>query len=52
MLRSRFGTVDAELSKVIEPLLELPLEECAGLLLQVSHLSREELIARFGRSTN
>jgi len=43
-LRVRFGVLDEELSGIIEPLLELPSEEFAVLLLQ---LSREELLARF-----
>ncbi|MFB2897847.1 hypothetical protein ACE1CI_33455 [Aerosakkonemataceae cyanobacterium BLCC-F50] len=45
LLRVRFGNLDEELSGIIEPLLELPPEEFAVLLLQ---LSREELLARFG----
>lgn len=45
LLRLRFGAVDEELSRVIEPLLQLPPEEYSRLLLQ---LSREELLARFG----
>jgi hypothetical protein len=45
LLRVRFGVLDEELSGIIEPLLELPPEEFAVLLLQ---LSREELLARFG----
>ncbi|MFB2935899.1 hypothetical protein ACE1B6_11655 [Aerosakkonemataceae cyanobacterium BLCC-F154] len=43
-LRARFGDLDKELSGIIQPLLELPTEEFAVLLLQ---LSREELLARF-----
>ncbi|MFB2897250.1 hypothetical protein ACE1CI_30410 [Aerosakkonemataceae cyanobacterium BLCC-F50] len=43
-LRAKFGVLDEELSGIIEPLLELPSEEFAVLLLQ---LSREELLARF-----
>jgi hypothetical protein len=45
LLRVRFGILDQELSGIIEPLVELPSEEFAVLLLQ---LSREELLARFG----
>ncbi|MFB2969604.1 hypothetical protein ACE1CD_11570 [Aerosakkonema sp. BLCC-F183] len=45
LLRLRFGVLDEELSRIIEPLLELPPEEFTALLLQ---LSREELLARFG----
>ncbi|MFB2937970.1 hypothetical protein ACE1B6_22205 [Aerosakkonemataceae cyanobacterium BLCC-F154] len=44
-LRVRFGNLDEELSRIIEPLLELPPEEIMVLALQ---LSREELLARFG----
>ncbi|MFB2876271.1 hypothetical protein [Floridanema aerugineum] len=49
LLRLRFDSVDEELAKVIEPLLQLPPEEYSRLILQ---LSREELLARFGISTN
>ncbi|WP_347566431.1 hypothetical protein [Scytonema sp. UIC 10036] len=44
LLRVRFGTLDAELSTIIEPLLALPPEEFTPLLVQ---LSRQDLIARF-----
>ncbi|MDI9640419.1 hypothetical protein QQ054_28600 [Oscillatoria amoena NRMC-F 0135] len=44
-LRARFGEIDATLSPIVAPLLQLPPEELAPLLLT---LSREELIARFG----
>ncbi|MEM7714421.1 MAG: hypothetical protein AAF349_12750 [Cyanobacteria bacterium P01_A01_bin.68] len=44
MLRIRFGSLDEELSTIIEPLLSLSTEEFTPLLLQ---LSREELIERF-----
>jgi hypothetical protein len=46
LLRFRFGLIDEQLLGIIEPLLELPPEEFTILLLQ---LSREELLARFGR---
>ncbi len=45
LLKIRFGSLDEQLSKIIEPLLSLPTEEFTPLLLQ---LSREELIERFG----
>jgi hypothetical protein len=48
LLRVRFGSLDAELSVIIEPLLTLPPEEFTSLLLQ---LSREELIAQFGQQS-
>lgn len=44
LLRFRFGTMDEQLSAIIESILELPTEEFTPLLLQ---LSREELLARF-----
>ncbi|MFB2921477.1 MULTISPECIES: hypothetical protein [Aerosakkonema] len=43
--RVQFGDLDEELSKIVEPLVELPSEESVPLLLQSS---REELLARFG----
>jgi len=45
LLASRFGSLDEELAAIISPLLALPPEEFAPLLLQ---LSREELLSRFG----
>jgi hypothetical protein len=47
LIRSRFGSLDEQLSAIIEPLLSLPTEEFIPLLLQ---LSREELLVRFGAS--
>jgi len=47
-LRSKFGKIDRVLSPVVEPLVQLPLEESARLL---SRLSREELLARFGKKS-
>lgn len=44
LLKIRFGSLDEELSAIIEPLLSLPTEEFTPLLLQ---LSRDELIERF-----
>lgn len=45
LLKLRFGTVDAELSSIIESMLEIPTEELLQFLLQSS---RQELLARFG----
>jgi uncharacterized membrane protein YccC len=45
LLASRFGSLDEELTAMISPLLALPPEDLAPLLLQ---LSREELLSRFG----
>jgi hypothetical protein len=47
LLRFRFGSLDDELSAIIEPWLELPTDEYTSLVLQLSQLSREELLARF-----
>jgi hypothetical protein len=47
LLRFRFGDVDAELTTVVNGLLQLSPEEFASLLLQLPNLSREELLARF-----
>ena len=44
ILQVRFGQVDAELTKIINPLIAMSREEFTPLLLQ---LSREELLARF-----
>jgi len=44
LLKSRFEKLDDELKSIIEPLLQLSLEESSPLLLQAS---REELLARF-----
>lgn len=44
LLRVRFGSLDAELRVIVEPLLALSPEEFTPLLLQ---LSREELLDRF-----
>jgi hypothetical protein len=44
LLKARFGELDEQLAAIIEPMLQLPPQEYAGLLLQ---LSREELLRRF-----
>ncbi|MBC6418506.1 MAG: hypothetical protein GDA44_06790, partial [Prochloron sp. SP5CPC1] len=44
LLKTRFGTIDEPLSRIIEPIIALSPEEFTPLLLQ---LSREELLARF-----
>ena len=44
LLRIRFGAIDWELERIIEPLIALSPEEFTPLLLQ---LSREELLARY-----
>ncbi|MBW4623748.1 MAG: hypothetical protein KME17_30855 [Cyanosarcina radialis HA8281-LM2] len=47
LLRTRFGELDVELSAIVDSLLALPSEEFAALLLQLSGISREKLLARF-----
>ncbi|MEC4814240.1 MAG: hypothetical protein SAK29_13345 [Scytonema sp. PMC 1069.18] len=46
MLRVRFGSLDEELSSIVEPMLQLPPEEYTRFCIE---LSREELLARFRR---
>jgi hypothetical protein len=46
ILQARFGSLDEDLRKIIEPLLNLSPEEFTPLLLQ---LSREELLDRFNQ---
>ncbi|EGJ30310.1 MULTISPECIES: hypothetical protein [Moorena] len=50
LLAGRFGTVDLELSRTIEPLMQLPITERTQVLLNLSNLSRQELLDRFGDS--
>jgi hypothetical protein len=52
LLRVRFGSLDAELSSVIDRLLSLPPEELSTILLRLSNLSREELLARFAQQNS
>ena len=47
LLLARFGEVDSELTAIIQPILNLPASEFAALSLQLSNLSREDLLARF-----
>ncbi len=47
LLRFRFGSMDEELSRVIDSLLQLTPDDFARVLLELSTLSREELLARF-----
>jgi hypothetical protein len=44
LIQVRFGTLDDQLSAIIQPMLALPPSEFTPLLM---HLSKEELIARF-----
>ena len=47
LLAVRFGNLDEELSTIVTPMMELSLTERTQLLLNLSNLSREELLARF-----
>ncbi|GAA6620536.1 flagellar assembly protein H [Scytonema sp. NUACC26] len=47
LLKVRFGELDEQLAGIIPSLLQLPTEQYTRLLLQLSQLSREELLAQF-----
>lgn len=46
-LMNRFGAVDAEMASLIPTMAQLSDAELAGLMLQLTNLSREELLERF-----
>ena len=47
LLEGRFGTLDSELSDLVEQIGQLPVSERTQLLLSLGNLSREELLQRF-----
>jgi hypothetical protein len=47
LLTARFGNLDQELSAVVTSIMELSLTERTDLLLNLSQISREELLAKF-----
>ena len=47
LLEGRFGTLDSELSGLVEQIGKLPVSERTQLLLSLANLSREELLQRF-----
>jgi hypothetical protein len=47
LLKARFGVLDEQLAAIIQPILELSPQDYASLLLQLSNLEREDLLARF-----
>ena len=47
LLAVRFGNLDEELSTIVIPMMQLSLTERTQLLLTLSNVSREELLARF-----
>jgi hypothetical protein len=46
LLEGRFGTLDEELSGLVEQIAQLPISERTQLLLSLSNLSREQLLER------
>ncbi|NET44509.1 hypothetical protein [Okeania sp. SIO2B3] len=48
LLVFRFGQLDDQLEVIIEQIMELEKEDLNRLILQLSNLSRDELLARFG----
>lgn len=51
LLISRFGEIDEELEAIVNLSTALPTPDFSKLMLSLSNLSREELIARFGQDT-
>ncbi|NEQ69337.1 MAG: hypothetical protein F6K21_28370, partial [Symploca sp. SIO2D2] len=49
LIEAKFSTLDQELSDIIAVIMQLPLTERSQLLLDLSNLSREELLQRFKR---
>ncbi|NER50579.1 MAG: hypothetical protein F6J92_28710, partial [Symploca sp. SIO1A3] len=49
LIEAKFSTLDQELSDIITVIMQLPLTERSQLLLDLSNLSREELLQRFKR---
>ena len=47
LLLARFGEIDSVLNTIVQPILNLPTAEYTALVLQLSSLSREDLLARF-----
>ncbi|MHC5917501.1 MAG: RpnC/YadD family protein [Nostoc sp.] len=47
LLRFRYGSVDEELSRIVNTLLQLSPDDLARFLLELSSLSHEDLLARF-----
>jgi hypothetical protein len=46
LLEGRFGTLDSELSGLVEQIAQLPISERTQLLLSLANLSRSELLER------
>ena len=46
LLEGRFGTLDSELSGLVEQIAQLPISERTQLLLSLANLSREQLLER------
>jgi hypothetical protein len=50
LLEGRFGSLDSELSGLVEQIAKLSISERTQLLLSLSNLSREQLLERLGRN--
>jgi hypothetical protein len=50
LLEGRFGTLDEELSNLVEQIAKLPISDRTQLLLSLATLSREELLQRFRKN--
>ncbi|MFM7406636.1 MAG: hypothetical protein ACKO3K_08240 [Cuspidothrix sp.] len=48
LLEGRFGSLDSELSGLVEKIANIPISERTQLLLSLGNLSREELLQRLG----
>ncbi|TRU30694.1 MAG: hypothetical protein EWV80_01655 [Microcystis aeruginosa Ma_QC_B_20070730_S2] len=48
LLEGRFGSLDSELSGLVERIAQLPISERTALLLSLANLSRSELLERLG----
>lgn len=47
LLLARFGSIDEQLAAIVEPILSLPAQDYAVMLMQLSSLSKEQLLTRF-----
>lgn len=47
LLEGRFGTLDSELSGLVEKIAKISIAERTQLLLSLANVSREELLERF-----
>ena len=52
LLIAKFGSIDEKLLAIIQVLVELPAQQLTRMLLEISNLSREDLLARFENREN